>query len=112
MDDAKSNDECPDELSDMSQDSMPQFARDFFRRLQKECIPQIEKYTVPFYGIQDDEIKRDRSGVLYKVGGHHFVLTASHDLREIVANNIPLYIDRMDDKSLPIPLGDAIFSGT
>ena len=90
----------------------PEFAREFFSQLKEECIPRIEKATVPFFGIQDEQIKRDRTRVLYKVGGHHFILTAAHNLRAIIQNEIPLYIDRSDDKTLPIPIVDAVFHTT
>lgn len=91
---------------------LPQFATEFFARLKTECVPRIEKVTVPFYGIQDGQLKRDRTGVLYRIGGHHFILTAAHDLRGIVENNIPLYIDRTDSSTLPIPIVGAVFHTT
>jgi len=96
----------------MTQRPATQFAADFFARLKTECIPRIEKVTVPFYGIQDDQVKRDRTGILYKVAGNHFILTASHYLRPIIQNKIPLYIDRTDSGTLPIPLADALFHTT
>jgi hypothetical protein len=96
----------------MSPTALPEFARDFFARLRAECLPRIEKVTVPFYGIQGNDLKRDRTGVLYKVAGHYFILSASHKLRTIVKNNIPLYIDRTDKRSLPISLAGAVFHGT
>ena len=96
----------------MSESTFSQFATDFFARLKAQCLPRIDKVTVPFYGVQDDQVKRDRTGVLYRVGGHHFILTASHYLRPIVENGIPLYVDRADFKSLPIPLAAAKFHTT
>ena len=96
----------------MDANTLPDFVRDFFKRFEAECIPRIERATVPFYAIQDDEVKLDRTGVLYSIAGHHFILTASHDLGAIVRYNIPLYVDRTDHSSLPIPLSDAVFHCT
>lgn len=96
----------------MTESTNPDLATEFFARLRKECVPRIERATVPFYAVQDDKLHRDRTGVLYKVAGHHFILTASHYLRPIVENNIPLYIDRTDNSTLPIPLANAVFHST
>lgn len=96
----------------MDQDASRGFVAQFFKRLRAECVPLIERSTVPFYGIQEDQIKRDRTGVLYKVAGHHFILTASHGLRPIVENDIPLYVDSTDDSTLPIPIVGAVFHTT
>jgi hypothetical protein len=91
---------------------VPSLAASFLARLKTEGIPRIEKTTVAFYGVQDEQIKRDRTGVLYTVAGLHFILTASHSLRQIVQNNIPLFIDRADCGALPIPIADAVFHST
>ena len=90
----------------------PDAAVQFFARLKEESIPRIERSTVPLYGIRDAQIRRDRTGVLYKVAGHHFILTASHYLRTLVEDNIPLCVDRTDGLSLPVPLAGAMFHGT
>ena len=50
----------------------------FCDTLRKECIPGIENATVTLVAIQDEKIVHDRTGVLYRVGDHHFILTASH----------------------------------
>ena len=94
----------------MSEQPDPAIA--FFGRLKAECIPRIERSTVPWYAIPDTHIQRDRTGVLYKVAGLHFILSASHCLQEVVQRNIALYIDRTDAATLPIPLAGAVFHGT
>lgn len=93
----------------MSRPVSSKFSNNFLTRLEAECLPRIEKFTVPFYYLQNNEAKRDRTGVLYKVAGKHFILTASHDLRTIVEKDIPLFIDYADINSSPIPLTTSMF---
>lgn len=88
-------------------DNLPKFAKDFFKRLDSEGLPLIDKHTVLFHCIQNDEGKRDRTGVLYKIAGHHFILTASHDLRFIIDNQIPMYIDCNDQHTDPIQISNS-----
>lgn len=88
----------------MDKNNLPDFAKDFFMRLDSEGLPLIDRNTVLFHLIQNDEGKRDRTGVLYKIAGHHFILTASHDFRFICDNDIPLYIDCNDRKTDPIQI--------
>ncbi|MHC4443587.1 MAG: hypothetical protein ACYTF1_09200 [Planctomycetota bacterium] len=85
---------------------------DFFNKITDKCLPHIERFTVPFYGIQDDQVKHDRTGVLYCIADHYFILTASHYLRAIIKNNIPLYIPQSDPNAIPFPLVDAVFHST
>lgn len=99
-------------MTAMQQNALPRLTTDFFARFRAQCASRIERSTVLLYGIQDDQLKHDRTGVLYKVGGDDFILTASHDLNGIVKNNIPLYVDRADGHTLPIPLANAVFHGT
>jgi hypothetical protein len=75
-------------------------------------MPKIGSVTVPILGIQNDRIVHDRSGILYQVGGHHFVLTAAHHLRTIVHENIPLYLSANKKGVEPVPLADARFVST
>jgi hypothetical protein len=46
------------------------------------------------------------------VRGDQFILSAGHDLREIVEANIPLYVSMNRPGVMPLPLGDAKFSST
>ncbi|MEK6797878.1 MAG: hypothetical protein AABZ12_02815 [Planctomycetota bacterium] len=69
--------------------------------------------------MQNSRIVHDRTGVLYQIGDHHFILTASHagengdqNLRDVIQNEIPLYVPVNADGVLPIPLCGANFHGT
>jgi hypothetical protein len=87
-----------------------QFVTDFLHRIRDEVVPRIVKATVPFYAIQDDKIKRDRSGVLLRVGDELFILTASHDLRAIVNHQIHLYVGWDQEEKVPWPIVDSTFN--
>lgn len=86
--------------------------RQFLDSVKTACLPKINSVTVPILGIQNDRIVHDRSGVLYRVGGHHFVLTAAHGLREIVQEAIPLYLSGNKKGADLVPLADARFIST
>jgi hypothetical protein len=96
----------------MDTKALPSLVASFLTRLKAEGIPRIEKAAVAFYGVQDEQVKRDRTGVLYRIADLHFILTASHGLRQIVQNKIPLFIDCADRRELPIPITDAVFHST
>lgn len=91
---------------------MSERAKAFHAALEKSCIPRIDRATVPIVAVQDDKILHERTGVLYQIGPHYFVLTAAHGLREIVRHNIPLYISVNHPSVLPIPLTGANFLST
>ena len=96
----------------MTTEATSESALHSLNQLVAECTRRIERVTIPLFGFQDDQVKRDRTGVLYRVGGRSFILTASHDLHEIVQNNIPLCIGAADSVDLLIPLVDCQFHGT
>jgi hypothetical protein len=85
---------------------------DFFRRVSHDAVPSFDHARVAFYGVQNEKIVKDRTGVLLRIADAMFILTASHDLREIVQNNIPLYISWNERSGLPIPLHDSRFLTT
>jgi len=85
---------------------------EFFRKLAVQCCPHIERFTIPFYVVQDEQVKLNRTGVLYRIADHHFILTASHGLGGIVGQNIPLYILPADAGAVPLPLMGATFHWT
>jgi hypothetical protein len=93
----------------MSEETVSPFVRDFFKRVEGEIVSTIVSATVPFYAVQNDAIVRDRSGVLLRVGDDHFILTASHDLKAIVDNNIYLYVGWCEEDLAPVPIPDAVF---
>lgn len=85
---------------------------DFIRRVHDEAVPTFERATVAFYGVQNGRIVKDRTGVLLRIADAMFILTASHDLREIVQQNIPLCISWNERTEMPIPLHDSRFHTT
>ncbi len=97
----------PDDQNESSDRS-----RKFFAEINTGCVRRIDRASVPILGVQDDKIVHDRTGVLYRIAGHHFVLTAAHDLRPIVEANIPLYVSMNKPGVMPLPLGEAKFSST
>jgi hypothetical protein len=91
---------------------MSQRSQEFFSSVRELCLPRIYRATVPILGVQDDQIKHDRTGVLYRIAGEHFILTAAHDLRGIVEHNIGLYVSVNAPGILPFPLAEARFHST
>jgi len=85
---------------------------EFFQHVRDEAVPVFDRATVGFYGVQDNRIVKDRTGVLLRIADVLFILTASHDLREIVQSDIPLYVSWNERTDLPIPLHDARFHTT
>ncbi|MCC7291087.1 MAG: hypothetical protein IT449_03380 [Phycisphaerales bacterium] len=79
-------------------------------RLMSECLPQLEHYTVGLWTVQDDDLRHDRTGVLYAVADQHFILTASHveddgrTLQNAILASLPLYVSNGKLDSLPVPL--------
>lgn len=90
----------------------------FSARVKRELIPTIEKATVAFVAIQDDKIVHDRTGVLYGIAEHYFILTASHagdggsDLRAYNKHSIPWYLSVNAPGVDPIPLAGVTVHGT
>ncbi len=84
----------------------------FFDKLNTDILPKIDKVTVPLHGVQDDVLKHDRTGVLYQVADHHFILTAAHWLRDIIQHNILLFIPTYGAADPGIPLVGALFHTT
>src|SRR5262245_49090124 len=107
-------------MCEISGDMSPNFSqitavpdlRDFLASTESNCLPRIEKATVPILGVQENHIRHDRTGVLYRIGDHHFILTAAHDLRQIVQANIPLYVSMNAKDCEPIPLPGAKIHST
>lgn len=81
-------------------------------KVRDKVLPRIVNATVPFYAVQNDEVVRDRSGVLLRVADEHFILTASHYLKEIVNANIYLYVGWDKNEEVPIPIHEAQFYTT
>lgn len=83
----------------------------YFNNVEKQCIPRIDRATVSIIGIQQNEIRHDRTGVLYEVADQYFILTASHELQAIVAHEIPLYVS-VNIPGVLLELSDALFHST
>jgi hypothetical protein len=96
----------------MRSDETPPLLAEYRRKLEEECIPLVERFTVPLYGLQNGQVVHDRTGVLYEIAGVSFVLTAAHDLQEIIGQQIPLFIPPFVDDADPLPLTDAAFFAT
>jgi hypothetical protein len=54
----------------------------------------------------------DRTGLLFCIGSEHFVLTASHDIEQLLSDNTMLYVDVSHRIKAPIPLDKCMFYGT
>jgi hypothetical protein len=83
--------------------------REFLRRVRDEAFRLIEAATVPLYGFQDNQVKQDRTGILFRVANTHFILTAAHGLWQILGAEIPLLADFSMRHKVPIPLVQAKF---
>lgn len=80
-------------------------------RLQAEVIPWVEASTVPLFHIQKNVLTNTHSiidkngmGILLKVGGDHFLLTASHIVRDAAKVDAHLCMSWDDEEGCPIPL--------
>jgi hypothetical protein len=87
-------------------------AKVFHAAIETECLPCINKATVPIIMIKDDFIVHNRTGVLYCVAGCHFVLTAAHFLRGYIKDNTFLGLSPTGHIDTLLPLGDALFHST
>ncbi len=84
----------------------------FFMRVHDEAMPHIAAATVPIYGFQDNQVKQNRTGVLFQIADLHFIVTAAHGLYEILREQIPLLADFGRTHRIPIPLVEARFHYT
>ena len=82
-------------------------AEDFSARVLSEIAPRIHRSTVAIFGVQDDEIPHDRTGVLYRCGDRHFILTAAHKLGETLKHKIPCVVSPNEDDAPPVSLAGA-----
>lgn len=85
---------------------------EFFQRVRVKAVPRFDRATVAFYGVHNERVVKERTGVMLRIANSVFILTASHYLRENVKNSIPLYVSWNERTDLPIPLHDARFYTT
>lgn len=85
---------------------------EFAQKLDSEVLPRIDDVTVHLWHVQDEVLKANRSGVLYRIADHHFVLTAGHQLRAILQSNIPLCVRDGNEPELGVPLIGSRFHST
>lgn len=83
---------------------MPSIKNKLFEQIRTGCMDRIDAVTIPFFGIQDEKLIQDRTGVLYRTGNLHFVLTAAHHLYEFMELGIPLFLDHSGLHETPIPV--------
>lgn len=97
----------------MASSSNPTRSADAFcKRIGAELLPGIAKAVVPIFGLSEQEqFVQDRTGVLLQVGEGHFLLTASHGLRQYIAHPIPLGISPSRAGEPPIHLLNSTFRG-
>lgn len=94
----------------MASDSPMTETQAIIRRLRAELLPGIAKAVVPIFGLSEQEqFVQDRTGVLLQVNEGHFLLTASHGLRQFVAHPIPLGISPSRAGEPPIHLLNSTF---
>lgn len=87
-------------------------AQDLMKEFAEHCAAAADNVTVRLFGVQENEVKRDRTGVLYRVADEHFILTAGHDLQGIIDHEIPLFLLPSRAEQEPIHLIDSQFHGT
>ncbi len=70
-----------------------------------ECAAEIAKAPVPFYAVSDGKICQERSGVLFRLGERHFVLTCAHEIKDYDKHNLPAFLGPLaTDSARPIRL--------
>ena len=65
--------------------------------------------TVAVYGLQDEILHKERTGILFAVGDSHFIITAAHYLEDYASISIPLYTAPVIPGDNPIPLGGKVY---
>lgn len=85
----------------------------FCERVKSEIIPWVERSTIPFFHLRKDPLTnehgimgKDRTGVFLRIGDDHFLLTASHGIREAVESQTYLFMSWDDEENCCIPLAD------
>lgn len=96
---------------DVNDDSSERL-RSAFSAIETGCVGRIDRASVPILAVQDDRIRHGYTGVLYRIGDDHFVITAAHHLRSIVEAEVPLYLSMNRPGVMPLPLADARFHST
>jgi len=81
---------------------------DNWSRMIDECADNIRS-TIAIYGQQNDRLVKDRTGVLFAVGEHYFILTAAHGLEACRTHGIPLYTAPTTPGGYPVPLEVSVF---
>ncbi len=89
-------------------------AHALFSRIANEAGIAILKNTVPIYRDVEHEtgLDLDRTGLLFRIGSEHFVLTAAHGIRNFIENGTWLYADVSQRIAAPIPLVQSTFYST
>lgn len=89
-------------------------AHKLFSRIAREAGVAILTSSVPIYRDVENEpgLDFDRTGLLFRIGAEHFILTASHGVKQFLKDKTMLYADVSQRMSAPIPLVDSKFYGT
>lgn len=72
--------------------------------VMRDACREDSQSVLPVYGIQDGIPKHDRTGVLLAIADQGFLITASHDLKQITDLGIPLYVTSPKPGQGGIPL--------
>jgi hypothetical protein len=75
-----------------------------FRRVADEAGTAILDSTVPIYCVSNGCVHFNRTGLLFRIGSEHFVITAAHSLKQYLEEEVPLCVDLSRETELPIPL--------
>ena len=80
-------------------------------RIADEAGAAIMTSTVPIYRDADSEVGLDfdRTGLVFRIGSEHFLLTAAHHLEQLIKEKTWLYADVSQRMPLPIPLTQSKF---
>jgi hypothetical protein len=87
-------------------------AHALMNRISEGVEPMIMGSMIPIYKDVEDGVDFDRTGILFRIGSEHFILTAAHHLSEYQAGEVWVYADVSPRTSAPIPLVRSTFYGT
>ena len=91
-------------------DDFSLFAQELWSRMDKEIIPAIQRVTIPMFLAREGSVELG-TGVLYRIGGYHFVLTAAHNLHDFRKSGTTFFVRPNEgDPDCVVPLAGRFLS--